>query len=74
MVQNVSTSLAYYPEKLGITYNAAILKFRKTAHPFGLKLQQPIFFTASQPLKGGGCELTSFWHYAAGKLLSEYFF
>jgi hypothetical protein len=47
-VQNVLTSLAYYPERLGTNYNAAILKFRRAAHPFGLKLKGGDFFTASK--------------------------
>ena len=33
---NVLSSPAYCPERPGLNYNVAILKFRKAVHPFGL--------------------------------------
>jgi len=58
-VQNVLTSLVYYQERLSINHNAAILKFRKAAHPFGLKLQAIDFFTP--PLNPRGIGFQTLW-------------
>jgi len=52
-VQDRLTSLVYYPERLSIDYDVAILKLRKAAHPFGLKHKATDFFTPSQsPITG----------------------
>jgi hypothetical protein len=37
--------------RLGVNYNAAILKFWKVAHPFQQKLEETDFFTPSEEIR-----------------------
>jgi hypothetical protein len=54
---NALTSLADCPGRVGMNYNAAILKFRKAAHPFGLKVQETVFSHLQHIIGDVRCEI-----------------